>query len=230
MKLKFKIVSLVLVMSLTCSPLVLAQVRTTTCKNCGNYVASTSRICPTCGKNPQYYTGSITGDFLAALFLLAIANGINNQANSHGNNYSGSRNHSSNSQHSSLSHREKYPTGITPWLLTHLQNDGKNAKRLKKNGGYTTRKRDGRTYYSYDGRYPNQIIEDRNGYPRYNLHFNTIEGANHFEKMLREQNYVRGTVSESDFLYIWYRDSDGAVIYQGSPRVDNGSLLFFFRH
>ena len=57
MKLSFKIVSLVLVMSLTCSPLIFAQVTTTVCRHCGNYIASSSTLCPTCGKNPKSPTG-----------------------------------------------------------------------------------------------------------------------------------------------------------------------------
>ena len=87
MKLSFKIVSLVLVMSLTCSPIVLAQVRTTTCNYCGNYVASTSRMCPTCGKNPQSITGSSLGDLFLLLLMGAALSADNHNNNS---NYSSS--------------------------------------------------------------------------------------------------------------------------------------------
>ena len=229
MKLKFKIVSLVLAMSLTFSPIVLAQVQST-CRHCGNWVASTSRQCPVCGKNPKSFTGSPEGDFLAALFLLAILGNSNNNSSTHRNGSSTHKN--SPSTHNRVSsHREQYPTGVTPWLFTHLITDGKNAKRLKKNGGYTTRRKNGRTYYTYDGTYPNQIIEDRNGFPTYNLHFNTRGGADYFEKMLRDQKYVRNNAEDNAiFRYIWYRNSDGAVIYQGAWDVDNGSDLFFFRY
>ncbi len=222
MKLKFKIVSLVLAMSLTFSPLALADI---ICRHCGNPVAETSRICPVCRKNPKSFTGSIEGDFLAALFLLAIlGNSNNNSSSTH-------RNNSSTHRNSSSTHREQYPTGVTPWLFTHLVQDGKNKDRLRKNGGYTTRRKNGRTYYTYDGIYPNQIIEDRNGFPTYNLHFNTRGGADYFENMLRDQKYVRNNAEgNAVFRYIWFRNSDGAVIYQGAWDVDDGSDLFFFRY
>lgn len=90
MKLSFKIVSLVLVMSLTCSPLVLAQVRTITCNYCGNYVASTSRMCPTCGKDPKSITGSAWGD----LFLLVLLGGALSSNSNHQSNNSSSYQHS----------------------------------------------------------------------------------------------------------------------------------------
>lgn len=92
MKLSFKIVSLVLVMSLTCSPLVLAEVRTITCNYCGNYVASTSRICPTCGKNPHSFTGSSLGD----LFLLLLMGAALSSDNHHNNNSNSSSYQNSN--------------------------------------------------------------------------------------------------------------------------------------
>ncbi len=87
MKLKFKIVALVLVMSLTCSPLVLAQVRTITCNYCGNYVASSSRMCPTCGKNPHYITGDVWGDLFLYLLLGAALQADNNYSNSNSSSY-----------------------------------------------------------------------------------------------------------------------------------------------
>ena len=227
MKLKFKIVSLVLAMSLTFSPIVLADI---ICRHCGNPVAETSRMCPVCRQNPQNLTGinlliqggcfdgslnnrGWEGDFTLALFLLAITND----------------NHSNKTQKPIKHHKEHFSTGVTPWLFTHLKNDGKNDKRLKKNG-YITERQKGHTFFTYNGTYPNQIIEDKNGYPTYNLHFNTSAGVNYFEKMLSDQHYVRFDIKNSPLRYIWYRDSDGSVIYQGSKKVDNGSPMFFFRY
>ncbi len=233
MKLSLKTLSLVLVMSLTCSPLVFAQVKTT-CRHCGNYVAKASKLCPSCGKNPQdvistdnsiinilinggCFDGSLNnrgweGDFSMALFLLTITN-----------------NHSNKAPTPRKHHKEQFSTGVTPWLFTHLKMDDKNAKRLRKNG-YTIKNKDGHVYYTYNGTYPNQIIEDKKGYPTYNLFFNTSAGAEYFEKMLRNQHYVRFSVKNSPLCYIWYRETDGSVVYQGSKKVDNGSPLFFFRY
>lgn len=221
-------------MSIPFSSIVIAKVQST-CRHCGNWVASTSRMCPVCGKNPQYFTdidnrvfkllleggcfdGSLNnrgweGDFTLAQFLFAITN----------------NNHSNKTHKPKKHHKEHFSTGITPWLFTHLKNDGKNDKRLKKNG-YITERQKGHTYFTYNGTYPNQIIEDKNGFPTYNLHFNTSAGVNYFEKMLRDQHYVRFDIKNSPLRYIWYRDSDGSLIYQGSKKVDNGSPMFFFRY
>ncbi len=87
MKLKFKIVSLVLAMSLTFSPIVLAQVRTITCNYCGNYVASTSRMCPTCGKNPKSITGSAMGDLFLLILLGSALSANNHNSNSNSSAY-----------------------------------------------------------------------------------------------------------------------------------------------
>lgn len=98
MKLSLKKVLLVLVISLTCSPLIIAQVSTVVCRHCGNYIASTSRLCPTCGKNPQ----SPTGDPFWDLLYYSIVEYENQKSKGHINQNNNSSYQSQNSNHFSL--------------------------------------------------------------------------------------------------------------------------------
>ena len=62
---RLRIVLLVVIEFLFCctSFVVKADRQRGYCDNCGNYVASTSKVCPTCGKNPHYNEDALTALF-----------------------------------------------------------------------------------------------------------------------------------------------------------------------
>ncbi len=184
MKLSLKALSLALVMSLTCSPLVLAQVQTT-CRHCGNWVASTSRDCPNCHKNPK----SITGDPFWDLLIYGVVL------------YENSKNHRTNqSSYQSPSRHNLTLTG-TITSKNHYSNINGyieiNGNEISGNYGYKTNYGCTVKGYTYDnGSMRATEIEDKSG-----------RKTGEYRGKVIAKNKISGTFTNKrgkKFKFTWY--------------------------